>query len=134
MKLFEQRYQWFLSRARYRRLPGALAPKTTVQVYFWDIRQFEELAKAIGRHLNSIVMPQTEQYLRGLAWLFPPEELLEEDEITLANPLTFMKSVIQRDLRLPVPHCLTLFNVAESYHSEHFSRRYADSKRPRCQI
>jgi hypothetical protein len=100
---------------------GPLAAKTTVQVYFWDTRQFEELAKAIGRHLNSIVMPQTERYLRGLAWLFPPEELLEEDEITLANPLTFMKSVIQRDLRLPVPHCLTLFNVAESYHSDQFS-------------
>jgi hypothetical protein len=99
---------------------GALAAQTTVQVYFWDIRQFEELAKAIGRHLNSIVMPQTEQYLRGLAWLFPPEELLEEHEITLANPITFMKSVIQRDLRLPVPHCLTLFNVAESYHPEEF--------------
>jgi hypothetical protein len=100
---------------------GALAAKTTVQLYFWDIRQFEELAKAVGRHLNSIVLPQTERYLRGLAWLFPPEELLEEDEMTLANPLTFTKSVIQRDLRLPVPHCLTLFNVAESYHDDRFS-------------
>jgi hypothetical protein len=100
---------------------GALAEKTTVQVYFWDTNQFEELAKAIGRHLNSIVMPQTEKYLRGLAWLFPPEELLEEDEITLANPITFMKSVVQRDLRLPVPHCLTLFNVAEAYHSPQFT-------------
>ena len=100
---------------------GQLASKTTVQVYFWDPRQFEELAKAIGRHLNSIVMPQTERYLRGLAWLFPPEELLGEDEITLANPITFMKSVIQRDLRLPIAHCLTLFNVAEVYHSDQFT-------------
>jgi AAA domain-containing protein len=98
---------------------GAQAAKTRVQVYFWDARQFEELAKAIGRHLNSIVM-QPERYLRGLAWLFPPEEILEEDEITLANPITFMKSVIQRDLRLPVAHCLTLFNVAEVYHDAQF--------------
>lgn len=95
---------------------GSLAAKTRIQVYFWDKRQFEELAKAVGRHLNSIVM-QPERYLRGLVWLFPPEELLEEDEITLANPITFMKSVIQRDLRLPVAHCLTLFNVAEVYYS-----------------
>jgi AAA domain len=94
---------------------GALAAKTRIQVYFWDARQFEELARAIGRHLNSIVI-QPERYLRGLAWLFPPEEILEEDEITLANPITFMKAVIQRDLRLPVAHCLTLFNVAEAYH------------------
>ena len=94
---------------------GAQAAKTRIQVYFWDARQFEELARAIGRHLNSIVI-QPERYLRGLAWLFPPEEILEEDEITLANPVTFMKTVIQRDLRLPVAHCLTLFNVAEAYH------------------
>lgn len=95
---------------------GSLAAKTRIQVYFWDKRQFEELAKAVGRHLNTIVM-QPERYLRGLAWLFPPEELLQDDDITLANPITFMKSVIQRDLRLPVAHCLTLFNVAEVYYS-----------------
>lgn len=64
---------------------------------------------------------QPERYLRGLAWLFPPEEILEEDEITLANPITFMKSVIQRDLRLPVAHCPTLFNVAEAYHDDQFT-------------
>jgi hypothetical protein len=99
---------------------GSLAAKTRIQVYFWDKRQFEELAKAVGRHLNSIVM-QPERYLRGLAWLFPPEELLEEDEITLANPITFMKSVVQRDLRLPIAHCLTLFNVAEVYHHDQYT-------------
>ncbi len=100
---------------------GAMAAKTRVQVYFWDSRQFEELAKAIGRHLNSIVMPQTERYLRGLVWLFPPQEILAEDELTLANPITFLKSVIQRDLRLPVAHCLTLFNVAEAYHNPQYT-------------
>jgi hypothetical protein len=100
---------------------GPQGGRTSVQVYFWDRRQFEELARAIGRHLNAIVMPQTEAYLRGLAWLFPPEQLLEDDEITLANPITFMKTVIQRDLRLPVAHCLTLFNVAQTYHNDQFT-------------
>jgi hypothetical protein len=100
---------------------GAEAAKTRVQVYFWDARQFEELTRAIGRHLNAIVMPQTEAYLRGLAWLFPPEHLLEDNEITLANPITFMKTVIQRDLRLPVAHCSTLFNVAEVYHGNQYA-------------
>lgn len=100
---------------------GPEAASTRVQVYFWDGRQFEELARAIGRHLNAIVMPQTEAYLRGLAWLFPPEQLLEDNEITLANPITFMKTVIQRDLRLPVAHCSTLFNVAEVYHGNQFT-------------
>ena len=35
--------------------------------------------------------------------------------------LRFMKRVIQRDLRLPVAHCLTLFNVAETYHDAQFT-------------
>lgn len=71
------------------------------------------LAAAIARHLNAIEMPNTGRYLRGLAWLFPPEEILGEEEKTLANPITYLKAVIKRDLRLPVPRCLTVFNVAE---------------------
>lgn len=56
---------------------GAQAAKTRVQVYFGDARQFEELAKAIGRHLNSIVM-QPERYLRGVpgAWRARPPATL----------------------------------------------------------
>lgn len=99
---------------------GTLAAQTQIQIYFWDRRQFEELAKAIGRHLNAIVMPQNQRFLQGLVWLFPPEQVLQEDEIMLANPITFQKTVIQRDLRLPVAHCLTLFNVAEVYYEEQF--------------
>ena len=98
---------------------GTLAASTRIHVYFWDRRQFKELAKAIGRHLNSVVMPHLEDSLLCLVWLFPPDELLKEDALTLANPVTFMKSVIQRHLQLPVAHCLKLFNVAEVYHREH---------------
>lgn len=94
---------------------GADAASTRTQLYFWDQRQFEELTKAIGRHLNVIVMPPNDPILRGLVWLFPPEQTLQDDELTLANPITFLKSVIQRDLHLPVSHSLTLFNVAEAY-------------------
>jgi len=100
---------------------GAEADKTQVQIYFWDRRQFEELAKAIGRHLNAIVVPPNDQFLRGLVWLFPPDQTLQDDEIIIANPVTFLKSVLQRDLRLPVPHCLTMFNVAEAYHDAQFA-------------
>lgn len=100
---------------------GPDAAKTQIQVYFWDRRQFEELAKAIGRHLNAIVVPPNDQFLRGLVWLFPPPQTLQDDEIIIANPVTFLKTVIQRDLRLPVPHCLTIFNVAEAYHNPQFN-------------
>ncbi|MCK6486603.1 MAG: DEAD/DEAH box helicase [Phycisphaerae bacterium] len=106
---------------------GPSAARTRTQLYFWDRRQFEELAKAIGRHLNVIVMPPNAAILRGLVWLFPPEQTLQDDEVTLANPITFLKPVIQRDLRLPVSHCLTLFNVAEAYHNPQFPPRVPGS-------
>lgn len=106
---------------------GPDAARTRTQLYFWDRRQFEELAKAIGRHLNVIVMQPNSTILRGLVWLFPPEQTLQDDEITLANPVTFLKTVIQRDLRLPVSHCLTLFNVAEVYHNPQYPPRVPGS-------
>jgi hypothetical protein len=99
---------------------GSEAARTQAQLYFWDRRQFEELTKAIGRHLNAIVMPPNDSMLRGLVWLFPPEQTLQNDEITIANPMTFLKTVIQRDLRLPVAHCLTMFNVADVYHNPQY--------------
>jgi hypothetical protein len=106
---------------------GPNAARTRTQLYFWDRRQFEELAKAIGRHLNAIVMPANDRILRGLIWLFPPEQTLQDDEITLANPVTFLKTVLQRDLRLPVAHCLTMFNIAEVYHNRQYPPRIPTS-------
>jgi hypothetical protein len=106
---------------------GPDAARTQTQLYFWDRRQFEELAKAIGRHLNVIVMPPNASILRGLVWLFPPEQTLQDDEITLANPVTFLKTVIQRDLHLPVSHCLTLFNVVEVYNNPQYPPRVPGS-------
>jgi hypothetical protein len=106
---------------------GADAARTRTQLYFWDGRQFEELTKAIGRHLHAIVLPPNDQVLRGLVWLFPPEQVLQDDEITIANPVSFLRTVLQRDLRLPVPHCYTIFNVAEVYHDQNYSPRIPGS-------
>jgi hypothetical protein len=106
---------------------GPEAAKTRTQLYFWDRRQFEELTKAIGRHLHEIVMPPNDPILRGMVWLFPPEQTLQDDEITIANPITFLKTVVQRDLRLPISHCLTMFNVAEVYHNPQYPPRIPNS-------
>lgn len=106
---------------------GALAARTRCQLYFWDQRQFEELTRAVGRHLNTIVEPGNDRYLRGLVWLFPPDQILENEELVLANPVSLMKGVVKRDVRLPVPHCLTIFNVAEAYHDVNFTPRLPGS-------
>lgn len=106
---------------------GALAAQTRCQLYFWDRRQFEELTRAVGRHLNTIVQPGNDRYLRGLIWLFPPDQILENEELVLANPVSLMKGVVKRDVRLPVPHCLTIFNVAQAYHDANFTPRLPGS-------
>ncbi|WP_082390119.1 DEAD/DEAH box helicase [Ornatilinea apprima] len=99
---------------------GPNAANTRTQLYFWDRRQFEELTKAIGRHLDYIVSSTNNRVLQGLIWLFPPEQTLQNNEITRANPITFMKNVVQANLRLPVPHCLTIFNVERVYHNQQY--------------
>lgn len=94
---------------------GANAANTRTHLYFWDKRQFIELTRAIGRHLKSI-LAQKDTLLVSLAWLFPAEDLLENPDIVVANPITFVKNLVRRALYLSIPHALTLFNVAEQYH------------------
>src|SRR6185295_13556666 len=54
---------------------GWKLPRT--QICFWEPRQYEELCDAFGRHLLEVLqMPGRSQ--RALAWVFPPEELLEK--------------------------------------------------------
>lgn len=100
---------------------GPLAAKTRCHFYFWDDRQFEELTRAIGRHLPAITLPADDRLIRALVWLFPPEHVLENDALVLKHPVSAMKRIIQRDVRLPVPHALTLFGVAAAYHDDNFT-------------
>jgi AAA domain len=93
---------------------GPLGDKTRTHLYFWERRQFIELTKAIGRHLPA-VLAQSDKILVSLAWLFPSEELLEDSELVVANPLSFVRDLVRRALYLSTPHVTTLFNVAESY-------------------
>jgi hypothetical protein len=84
------------------------------QMYFWDARQFEELCRAIGRHLGAIL--ETEG-LRGLAWLFPPDELLPDPNLARAPTVVFVRSVVSDAVALNVPHAYTLFGVVQQYSS-----------------
>jgi len=96
---------------------GALARKTRTQIYFWDKTQFSALTDALGRHLT-VILNQQERVLKSLAWLFPPEEILPDDELSVSSSITFVKDIVRRGLILPTEHAVTLFNVAESYYDE----------------
>lgn len=88
-------------------------PKT--QIYFWEVRQYEELCKAFSRHLGAILaLPTTKQ--KSLAWIFPPDELIEKEEGEVSPAIIFIHDIIQRIVNTPIPFALTLLKVAEEYH------------------
>lgn len=88
--------------------------RTSLQVYIWDSLQFDHLARVVGRHLQAILANQDLSYL---AWLFPPEELLENpDSIVRRSPITIVRDVIRSMLAAPIPHYYSLLEVARVYH------------------
>lgn len=93
---------------------GGNSPKT--QIYFWEQRQFEELCAAIGRQIHQILgNNNVSRLVKALAWLFPPEELIERDA-AVSPHIVFVGDIVQRVLRTPAPHALTLLATAETYH------------------
>lgn len=110
---------------------GADARRTTAQLVFWSERQFEELCLAVGRHLPSILFDRdNSRAMRSLAWLFPPEELQEKDNVSPTSPvIAFAQRTLRRLVRTPAEHAMTLFRVAEHYRREHadFPWRAPDS-------
>lgn len=114
---------------------GPLARRTTHQLVFWDMRQYEELCNAIGRHLAYFLYQEDEERqrrrrrgrreliaddviishtMRALIWLFPPETL-QQRPIDVP-PVAFLRDIVRRLVRVPAAHALTLFNVVEYYH------------------
>ena len=88
--------------------------RTKVQIYVWDSLQFDHLARVIGRHLSAVLAKRN---ISHLAWLFPPEELLDNpDLVTRRSPITIVRDVVRAHLAAPVAHYYSLFEVARRYH------------------
>jgi hypothetical protein len=91
------------------------ARNPTVQVYLWDTVTYEHLVRIIGRHLPSII---GNNQLRQLAWLFPPETVVANPDVSdRKSPLTIVRDVVRAIVAAPVPHYYSLLNVAREYHS-----------------
>jgi hypothetical protein len=106
---------------------GGGTPVTiAAQVAFWERRQFESLCSALGRHLPR-VMALASRRARALAWLFPPEELIERDEGAISPTIVFVEEIIRRTVSIPSPHSFTLFDTAEHYHFGLQAPRIPDS-------
>jgi hypothetical protein len=86
------------------------------QIAFWEARQYEELCNAIGRHLPK-VLALINKKQRALAWMFPPEGLLEKDAGSVPPCVVFIDEIVRRVVFAPVPHVITLFDTTEYYHA-----------------
>lgn len=95
------------------------------QICFWEIRQYEELCNAFGRHLLRILdLPV--KYQRALAWLFPAEELMEKEEHVCPN-IIFVNDIVTSSVRLPQRFANTLLGTAEHYHHARLTPRTIDN-------
>ena len=104
---------------------GPHAGDARTQIVLWDQRQFQELCLAVGRHLSAVLYDREEQLLRALAWIFPPEELQEDDRTVHEQQpaFAFVRDTVRRLVRVPALHALTLFNVAENYYYDNAPSR-----------
>lgn len=86
---------------------------SSYQIYLWDEAQRKHLIRLIGRHLSQIL---ADPDLRGLAWLFPPPELLQNSaDATRQSPITIVSNVIGNTIAVPVPHHYPLLDVVKTY-------------------
>jgi len=86
---------------------------STYQIYLWDESQRRHLIRLVGRHLTHIL---ADPKLRGLAWLFPPPELLQRAELaTRSSPVTIVADVVNNTVALPVAHHYTLLDVVANF-------------------
>lgn len=95
------------------------------QICFWEVRQYEELCNAFGRHLLNI-LDLPERYQRALAWIFPPDELLEKSDHVCPN-IVFIRDVVTGSVRLPQFFATTLLGTAEHFHHERMHPRNIDN-------
>lgn len=95
------------------------------QICFWEVRQYEELCNAFGRHLLKILeLPQRDQ--KALAWIFPADELLEKSDHICPN-IVFVRDIVSGSVRLPQFFAITLLGTAELYHHERMHPRKVDN-------
>ncbi len=88
--------------------------KTTFQLYLWDTLTYKHLCRVVGRHLDAILMQRS---LSHLAWLFPPETVLQDHEAASRRaPIAVVKEAIRCVLAAPIAHYYNLLGVARSYH------------------
>lgn len=111
-KIFDEVIAWDITdNAGGRRNPRN--PRSSYQIYLWDESQRKHLVRLVGRYLPHIL---ADPQLRGLAWLFPPPELLQQPEdATRQSPITLVANVVNNTVAIPIAHYYQLLDIARLY-------------------
>lgn len=83
------------------------------QVYVWDSVTFDHLTRVVGRHLGNII---SSGRLARLAWLFPPEEVLDAPHLASSPAVSVVRDAVKALLSLDLAHTYTLLATARLYH------------------
>lgn len=86
----------------------------TASIVFWRRAHFDDLSNAIGRHMSRAVAEGGEA-MAALAWLFPASSLQARGDALRQPSVSFLADSVRRLVRTPVPHALTLADVASRY-------------------
>jgi len=93
--------------------------KPSVQFYLWDRLTFDHLCRMMGRHLlrirNPVTIAKKTFSMAPMAWIFPPEQVVEDADNTSRNsPITIVSEVV-RLLAINIPHHYSQIQVANAY-------------------
>lgn len=98
--------------------------ESTVQFYVWDSLTYKHLTRVIGRHLPALMAHP--HGMRYLAWLFPPEQVLQNDRLVGSPAITVVGDVVRTLVALPVAHHYSLLNTARNYHRPTLQPPFSD--------
>ena len=87
--------------------------RADVQAYVWDTVTFEHLTRVVGRHLGRIMATGR---LARLAWLFPPEEVLDAPHLARSPAVSVVRDAVRGLLSLDAAHTYTLLETARRYY------------------
>lgn len=94
--------------------------KPSIQFYIWDMLNFEQFCRMMGRHLELIRSAPVDKKKRGsdlspMAWIFPPDEVVQEAENVERNsPITIVSEMV-RLLAADIPYHYGQGFIANAY-------------------
>lgn len=93
--------------------------RPTIQFYLWDMLNFEQLRRMVGRHLmllkESVTIEGKEVDPSPIAWIFPPDEVLQDaDHVERGSAITIVGEMV-RLLAADIPHHYGQIAIANAY-------------------